>query len=222
MSAQLSTAIVGRDVVSTVRTYSTVDATPLPGRRPLVVLSPGFGMTRLVSTALAEELASRGYVVAAVDHTYEAAVEFPGGRLQPCLNCSGQGSPAVVPSRVKDLRFVLDRLTGSQTGLPIDSSRITVVGHAMGGAPAVEMLSEDLRVDAVVQHGRHVPHPADPAAGASADVATGRPVADGRGTPAPNWVQRWSNLAGWRRWLSVPSAGHLSFTDPTGCTAPST
>ncbi len=39
---------------------------------PLIVLSPGFTMPRSTLTALAEDLASHGYVVAGVDHTYES------------------------------------------------------------------------------------------------------------------------------------------------------
>ena len=56
------------------------------------------------------ELASRGYVVVTVDHTYEVAgVEFPGGRLEvqtlPAeLRVAGQAA------RVADVRFVLDEL----------------------------------------------------------------------------------------------------------------
>ncbi|WP_399218506.1 hypothetical protein [Streptomyces sp. SAJ15] len=67
-----------------VRTNATLGAEPARKARPLVVLSPGFGMSRLTLTALGEDLASRGYAVAAVDHTYEAPVEFPGGRIETC------------------------------------------------------------------------------------------------------------------------------------------
>ena len=39
-------------------------------------------------TALAEELASRGYVVAGIDHTYENfATTFPDGRVATCVAC---------------------------------------------------------------------------------------------------------------------------------------
>lgn len=47
---------------------------------PVAVFSPGYGGTRLVYGALARSLASLGYIVMTVDHTYEAAVvEFPDG-----------------------------------------------------------------------------------------------------------------------------------------------
>src|SRR6202042_2990053 len=79
---------VPRDALSTVRTNAVSDATPAGRQRslPLVVLSPGFTMPRSTLTALAEDLASHGYVVAGIDHTYESdATAFPDGRVTTCL-----------------------------------------------------------------------------------------------------------------------------------------
>ncbi|MBT2399861.1 alpha/beta hydrolase [Streptomyces sp. ISL-100] len=213
MSAQLSQAAFGTDALSTVRTHATVDAVPLPGRRPLVVLSPGFGMSRASLTALAEDLASKGYLVAALDHTYEAVVEFPGGRLEPCLDCTGQGSADVVRSRVQDLRFLLDRLTGPRSGFLVDRSEIAVAGHAIGGASAVEIAGQDPRVTAAVNmEGNFLtPPPARPLTRPVLLMGAQWPTADG--TPAANWTERWAGFAGFKRWLSVPTAGHMSFSD---------
>ncbi|MFF4037037.1 alpha/beta hydrolase family protein [Streptomyces sp. NPDC001816] len=213
MSPELSQAAFGTDALSTVRTHATIDAVPLPGRRPLVVLSPGFGMSRFSLTSLAEDLASKGYLVAALDHTYEAVVEFPGGRLEPCLNCTTQGSADVVRSRVKDIGFLLDRLTGPRSGFRVDCSRIAVVGHAVGGASAVETASEDPRITAAVNmEGTFLtPPPAQPLAKPVLLMGAQWPTAGG--TPAANWADRWNSFAGWKRWLSEPTAGHMSFTD---------
>ena len=79
---------VPRDALSTVRTNAVSDATPAGRQRalPLVVLSPGFTNPRGTLTALAEDLASHGYVVAGIDHTYESfATTFPDGRVTTCL-----------------------------------------------------------------------------------------------------------------------------------------
>ncbi|WP_406274840.1 alpha/beta hydrolase [Streptomyces sp. NBC_00191] len=213
MSAQLSTTAFGTDTLSTVRTHATIDAVPLPGRRPLAVLSPGFGMSRVSLTALAEDLASKGYLVAALDHTYEAVVEFPGGRLEPCLNCTGQGGPDVVRSRVKDMRFLLDRLTGPHSGFLVDRSRIAVAGHAIGGSSAVEIAGQDPRVAAAVNmEGTFLtPPPAQLLARPVLLIGAQWPTAGG--TPAANWADRWAGFADWKRWLSVPTAGHMSFSD---------
>jgi hypothetical protein len=47
---------------------------------PIAILSPGYGGTRFVYGAMARSLASLGYIVFTLDHTWEAAVvEFPDG-----------------------------------------------------------------------------------------------------------------------------------------------
>jgi predicted dienelactone hydrolase len=76
------------DTLSTVETNAVSGARPA-GRQhslPLVVLSPGFTSSRSTLTGLAEDLASHGYVVAGIDHTYESyATAFPDGRVTTCL-----------------------------------------------------------------------------------------------------------------------------------------
>ena len=53
-------------------------------RLPVVIFSHGLGSTSFNYTCLVEDLVSRGYVVAAVEHTYIAsAVWFPDGRVVP-------------------------------------------------------------------------------------------------------------------------------------------
>src|SRR5262249_43156550 len=49
---------------------------------PVVLYSPGLGEPRTWETTLVQDLASRGYVVVTIDHTYEASeVEFPDGQV---------------------------------------------------------------------------------------------------------------------------------------------
>ncbi len=65
-----------------VRTNSAQDAEVLGGAHPVVVFGPMWGGRRTQDTFLAEELASYGYVVAAVDHPGNAArVEMSDGRV---------------------------------------------------------------------------------------------------------------------------------------------
>src|SRR5690348_9594322 len=53
---------------SSVVTHSLVDANVAKGKHPLLILLPGAGVCGFQYTALAEEFASRGYVVAVVDY----------------------------------------------------------------------------------------------------------------------------------------------------------
>lgn len=135
--------IVPASTVAGTRTYAYVSAPPAPGRFPLVLLSPGFSMPRSTLTSLADDLASRGYVVVSVDHAYESVgTDFPGGRLLTCAACEQVGTrpekAAVVRGRAKDMSFVIDELTSRQgTGLSrmIDPRRIGIAGHSIGERP---------------------------------------------------------------------------------------
>src|SRR6185437_11309211 len=65
-----------------VTTNSCMDAPITNGAHPVVVFTHGYTGTFTDYTFIFEDLASRGYVVASVDHTYEAtAVAFPDGRF---------------------------------------------------------------------------------------------------------------------------------------------
>ncbi|MEU5422162.1 alpha/beta hydrolase family protein [Streptomyces sp. NPDC001407] len=208
-SAALSKAMLGSDALAGVRTHAVAGARPAPVARPLVVLSPGFGMGRLTLTALGEDLASRGYAVAALDHTYEAPVEFPGGRVEGCLICQKMDPAAVVRNRAQDIRFLLDQLTGPHSELRVDRHRIAVAGHSIGGASAVEVMREDPRVDAAVNlDGDFFTEP--PAKGLDRPVLL---MGAHRAKDPRDWERNWSHLTGWKRWLDVPDGGHMTFTD---------
>ncbi|MDR8411319.1 alpha/beta hydrolase [Nonomuraea sp. 3-1Str] len=150
---------VPADILSKTRTNSLTGAEPAGGRRslPLVVLSPGFTRPRSSLTGLAEDLASRGYVVAGIDHTYENyATTFPDGRVVTCAACEldtaeniGQ---KVVENRPADISFVVDQLTGPHArwkgSALIDTSRIAMAGASVGGASATGTMLKDSRIRA--------------------------------------------------------------------------
>jgi predicted dienelactone hydrolase len=146
------------DALSTVRTNAVSDATPAgrQGALPLVVLSPGFTNPRSALTALAEDLASHGYVVAGIDHTYESfATAFPDGRVTTCLARQAprqNRGEKVVAGRAADVSFVLGELTGAHPAWPgavlIDPSRMAMAGHSAGGAAAISAMLADSRIRA--------------------------------------------------------------------------
>lgn len=213
------------DTLSKTRTNAFTDARPA-GRAhslPLVVLSPGHSKPRSELTGLAEELASRGYVVAAIDHTYEnVATTFPDGRVTTCVTCEiAKGAGWWVKlekSRAADVSFVLDQLTGKHpkwkdAGL-IDTSKIAMAGQSAGGASAVTALLEDSRLRAGIDMDGTVESPV-PASGLSRPfLFLGKPATytPGKGEAA-SWEQVWKGLNGWKRWLLMDGAVHLSFTD---------
>ena len=59
-------------------THSRQGAPAKSGKWPVLLLSPAAGTPAADYTGLNEDLASRGYVVVGIDHTFDAAtVEFP-------------------------------------------------------------------------------------------------------------------------------------------------
>ncbi|MGP8000226.1 MAG: alpha/beta hydrolase family protein [Streptosporangiaceae bacterium] len=218
---------VPRDALSTVRTNAVTDATPAGRQRalPLVVLSPGFTNSRSALTALAEDLASHGYVVTGIDHTYESfATAFPDGRVTTCLARQARQRSTgfqekMAAGRAADVSFVLGELTGTHRAWPgaalIDPSRIAMAGHSAGGAAVIAAMLADSRIRA----------------GIDMDGATAAPI-PGHGLPRPflflgkksnytpgsggavtTWERDWKLLTGWKRWLLVAGAVHASFTD---------
>lgn len=199
------------DRLAGTRTWSRVHARPLPGRRPLVLLSPGFTVPRHTLTALGEDLASHGYVVAAVDHAYESvATEFPGGVL-PCAACElpGQiGNEPIALNRGRDLSFVLDELRHNPL---VDERRVAVVGHSMGGDAAATAMRADRRVDA----GVNIDGPMVPTDQLNRPFLLLGSLDDHHpgGDFDPSWDAVWPNMTSWKRWLTVTDADHFSFTD---------
>ncbi|WP_030299817.1 alpha/beta fold hydrolase [Streptomyces katrae] len=131
-------------------THARAGAPPLPGRRPVLLYSPGGGDARTMGSSLAIDLASQGWTVVTVDHPGDASeVEFPDGRperprirttvLRPDIDAATFRT--MIDTRVADLRFVLDTLGLDRAG---------VYGHSAGGTAAAQALHEDRRIAAAV------------------------------------------------------------------------
>src|SRR4029453_13142471 len=79
-----------------VKTHARLDAPVLKESSPwpVVLFSPGNRVPRSLSTLFVEDLASRGFVVAAIDHPYSVAiVVFPDGRVALQAEADGTGAP---------------------------------------------------------------------------------------------------------------------------------
>ena len=226
------------DALSTVETNAVSDATPAGHQHslPLVVLSPGFTSSRSTLTALAEDLASHGYVVAGIDHTYESfATAFPDGRIATCLareaRRRGSGSQEeVAAGRAADVSFVLGELTGAHPAWPgaglIDPSRTAMAGHSAGGAAAIAAMLADSRILAGIDMdgSTAAPIPDEGLArpflflGKQSNYTPGAGIIaspDGKHVKGAviTWERDWGLLTGWKRWLVVAGAVHASFTD---------
>ncbi|MFD5510882.1 alpha/beta hydrolase family protein [Streptomyces sp. NPDC059761] len=220
----LDKAVAVESLVGT-KAHARSEARPVAGRYPLIVLSPGFTVPRATLTSLAEELASRGYVVAAVDHAYETSgTAFPGGRVLTCLACekadSEEGIKLVADNRARDVSFLLDRLTGRHpawrnAGL-IDRGRIGMAGHSIGGSAAVAAMATDPRIRAGIDMdgGLFSPVPEGGLGGRPFMLLGSEESRPGNtGTGAASWDPNWKRLDGWKRWITLDASHHFTFTD---------
>ena len=109
---------------------ASADATPAPGKRPTVLLSHGLGRWSTAMSGMAENLASKGYVVASIDHDDRGAMK-PGTRLAAFATS--------VVRRSADQRAALDWLKSSQNPLAaqVDPANIAIIGYSMGGFGAL-------------------------------------------------------------------------------------
>ncbi|MEU9045261.1 MULTISPECIES: dienelactone hydrolase family protein [unclassified Kitasatospora] len=198
------------------------------GRFPVVLFSPGSGGVRTQNTAWAEELAGHGYVVAALDHPYDsAAVVLADGRTITTETASS-GDPdqddklaaSWTAVRAADLSFVLTQLDGldrSETADPLrgrlDTSRVAVTGHSMGGAAALQAARQDRRFDAVIDLDGYPHGPTSPALDQPTLALTQAvtPRTDPRYLPRLTEALKSSTATGYR--LTIPGAAHLTFTD---------
>ena len=138
---------------------------------PVLLLSPS-GFPPLLLSAIAEELASYGFIVAGVNHTYETAVTaFADGRVVP-MNPAALGGAlgpqtgsyddvfrqraSVCAYKAADLASVADQLErlnsdpAERLAGRLDLGRVAALGHSFGGNAALEWCRADQRCRAAV------------------------------------------------------------------------
>lgn len=193
------------------------------GPFPLVIYSHGSGGLRYIASFFTELLASHGFVVAAVDHVGNTAVELVTG--------AETDREAVALNRVQDVQFLITEMLGVSDAVDglfagtIDADKVGVTGHSFGGFTAfaaVGGFSNDLgavegddRVDAIVAMA--------PASGInSADEleAVDVPTLLVSGTKDvttpidPDTEAAWDAITGRPLWrVDITDGGHQSFTD---------
>ena len=207
-----------------VQTNSCQDAAVAEGAHPVVVFSPGLTGTFTDYTFLMEDLASRGYIALAVNHTYEAtAVEFSDGRFVRSVVGSHLGGPVprdrkttsfALDVRLKDLRFVIDQIArlNVRRDSPFlgrfDLSKIAVAGHSMGGLTALLTNQSDPHVKVAIL--------IDPVLPDVLPGGTNKPVllltAD-RQQWAANECGLWRNLHSSRLAVSLQGSEHVALSD---------
>jgi len=207
-----------------VQTHSCLAAPVLEGAWPVVVFTHGYTGTFTDYTFLFEDLASRGYVVASVDHTYEAAaVALPDGRLVKSVfgspfsdggRADNEAFMSAEAVRLRDVQFVVDELA-RLNALPdspftgrIDTASIAIAGHSFGGLTALQAVQQDARIRAAVL--------IDGVVTEQAVHATEKPVLmldAGRVRWDDETRHLWNKLQGPRYAVNLRDAEHVTPTD---------
>ncbi len=201
------------------------------GSFPVVIYSHGWTGFRTVALNQMESLASSGYIVIAIDHTYGSVATKLGDEVI-------RWDPAALPEReevgdkdyfeaaarlidtyTKDIIAVLDALEEGETG-PLsllagraDLNRVGIYGHSTGGGAAITVCLVDERCKAVLGMDPWV----EPLPERILQISATRPAlymrSDGwRGTPNDAILR---GIAGRSEtityWLGIEGAGHNDF-----------
>jgi predicted dienelactone hydrolase len=123
-------------IAATVCSPSTDGVTPAAGPFPLVLLSPGFQLSRTQYAWMCEHLASWGFLTVSAD--------YPAG--------GGIFDPPAHRDLAEGVNANLDWALSGASGLAarIDAQHIAAAGHSLGGKVSVLAAVLDDRIDAVV------------------------------------------------------------------------
>jgi dienelactone hydrolase len=137
---------------------------------PVIIFSQA-GFSVLSYSAIIEEMASHGYVIVGINHTYDAPVTvFSDGRVIPVSKEFMEGvnsragsikeslrfRAAVADYKTADIEFVVDQLEKiinkrlSVLAGRLDLTQLGVFGHSLGGNAALEFCRKDNRCKVAV------------------------------------------------------------------------
>lgn len=127
---------------------------------PIVLFSPGLGNSRLMYGAMAQSMASHGFVVITMDHAYDAAlVEYPDHTVALAADIESLeqiGADVVV--RQHDVSFLINQLHNCSVREELfhnvadtrSLNEVLMYGHSLGGATAAAAMLADARIAAAV------------------------------------------------------------------------
>ncbi len=141
-------------------TWNISKNTPINNEResyPLLVFSHGYGLVPAHHVSILGELASHGYIIAAINHTYGSTLaEFPGENSVSAVPISKYNAGAFLPIWSDDQVFVISEIaslnadSNSFLYQNVDLDRIGAFGHSYGGAASYHAAAKDTRIIAAI------------------------------------------------------------------------
>lgn len=124
---------------------------------PVLIFSHGYGYSAESYSALSAELASKGYIVVSINHTYGAnPSDFGNDDLVWAKPLLKDSTGAYLPIWSDDQIFVIDQLNlinsdpASLFFQKLDLTNLGVFGHSYGGAASYYSASRDPRIKAII------------------------------------------------------------------------
>jgi hypothetical protein len=134
-------------------------------KAPVLLFSPGGGMIKELYSAQMEDLASHGYLIAAMTHSYDGFLSvFPDGsyiaydakRWPKIPSFEGEANLNQLEWHTNDILVVLNQLSqfndASSSRLPfagrMNLARVGAFGHSVGGVAAAHACQKDQRIKA--------------------------------------------------------------------------
>ncbi len=142
--------------LDSLKTHSVLNAIPVCGNFPIIIFSTALGQPVFSYTSLLEELASHGYIVVGINHTYVSGITlFPNGRRIDMADFKKlierwhkkdeqEVFDAEQDIGVADVNFVIEKLkqlnNNAQWSLHnhLDFGHVGIFGHSFGGTIAVQ------------------------------------------------------------------------------------
>lgn len=150
-----------------VKTHAVQDAKPAASKTkfPVIIFSPGLGSSPFNYTAIIENLVSRGYVVAAINHAYDSGdFKFSDGEIirfasenwdrEVSKDWTGEQRKQFFDERrigwARDISFVVNQLEKLDDSFKkhLDLQNLGMLGHSFGGQAATIACASDARFKA--------------------------------------------------------------------------
>jgi predicted dienelactone hydrolase len=142
--------------------HSIPNAVPVKNdiKFPVIIFSPADGAL-FHYTALCEQLASHGYIVVAIAHTYDTQnVLFPDGRVIDRIESKTEDRLIKqlerLQTKMQDVSFVIDQLEKINTNQhdefydSLNLNKIGMLGHSSGGLAALRLLATEPRIQVAI------------------------------------------------------------------------